>query len=124
MPHWKSMMTLEYLYAFDLKGKDVTLTIERVTAGELKGTDGKKSKKPLVYFAEGKDKRPLAFNSTNCKITAALYGNDTAGWIGKRITIYPTTCEAFGQTVDCVRVRPKIPTGAPEPSDNDGGSPA
>lgn len=122
MPHWKSMMDRDYIYAFDLQGKDVTVTIDRVTAGELTSAGGRKAKKPLCYF-QGKTK-PLAMNSTNCKTVAALYGNDCALWAGKRVTIYPTTCTMGAETVDCIRVRPVIPNGAkqPEPSDNDGGA--
>lgn len=118
------MMDKSYLYAFDLQGKDVTLTIEKVTAGELTALGGRKSKKPLCYFAEGKDKRPLALNATNCKTIAALYGNDVAEWIGKRITIYPTTTTMGAESgVECIRVRPQVPTGKAAPvaaSDNDG----
>jgi hypothetical protein len=106
------MMERDYLFAFDLQGKDCTLTIERVTGGEIKGTGGKKSKKPLCYFKEGRDKRPLGLNSTNCKAIAAMYGNDTANWAGKRITIYPTTTNFGGETVDCIRVRPGIPNSS------------
>lgn len=108
MPHWKSMMDKEFLYAFDLKGRDVTLTIARVTAGELKNGN-KKSKKPLCYFVEPKDKRPLALNATNCKTIAKMYGNDTDEWRGKRVTLYPTTTEMAGETVECIRVRPRVP---------------
>lgn len=104
------MMDRDYLFAFDLQGKDCTVTIERVTGGEIKGTGGKKSKKPLCYFKESRDQRPLGLNSTNCKTIAAMYGNDTAGWIGKRITIYPTTTSFGSETVDCIRVRPGVPS--------------
>lgn len=118
------MTDREYLFAFDLQSKDVTLTIEKVTAGELTALGGRKTKKPLCFFVEGRTKKPLALNSTNCKVIAALYGNDTDLWVGKRITIYPTTTTMAGDTVECIRVRPTVPTGkpaaAPEPSDNDG----
>lgn len=120
MPHWKSMMDKEFLYAFDLKGRDVTLTIAQVTAGKLK--NGKKeSKKPLCFFVEPRDKRPLALNATNCKTIAKLYGNDTDEWKGKRVTLYPTTTEMAGETVECIRVRPRAPgdkeqTGTIEPA--------
>lgn len=102
-------MDREYLFAFDLQGRDVTLTIERVTAGELTALGGRKSKKPLCHFREGKEKKPLALNSTNCKAIAALYGNDCDAWIGKRITLYPTQTQMAGETVDCIRVRPSVP---------------
>lgn len=108
MPHWKSMMDREWLFAFDLQGREVVVTIGEVKAGTLIGEGGRKSKKPVVRFT-GKDK-PLALNSTNAKTIAAMYGNDTDAWIGKRITIYPTTTEMGGQTVECIRVRPQVPS--------------
>lgn len=109
MPHWKSMTERDYLFAFDLQGKDVTLTIDRVVGGEIKGTGGKKSKKPLCYFREGQSGKPLGLNATNCKTIAAMYGNDTDNWIGKRITIFPTVTQFGGEEVECIRVRPRIP---------------
>lgn len=120
------MMDRDFIFAFDLQGKDQNVVIEKVTAGELTSTGGRKSKKPLCYF-RGK-KKPLALNSTNCKVIAKLYGNDTADWAGKGITLYPTQTEMAGETVDCIRVRPNAPTSTPapsqpeppEPSDNDG----
>lgn len=107
--HWKSLMDREFMYAFDLQGKDVTVTIDRIVGGELTGPGGKKSKKPLCYFRESKSGKPLALNATNCKAISAMYGNDTDGWIGKRITVYPTTTQMGGDTVDCIRVRPGVP---------------
>lgn len=109
MPHWKSMMDRDLLFAFDLGGKDVTLTIEKVTGGELTGSGGKKSKKPLCYFVESKTGKPLALNSTNCKTIAGMYGHDTDEWIGKRVTLFPTTTQFGSEQMDCIRVRPTVP---------------
>ena len=109
MPHYKSFFDREYLYAFDLKGRDVTLTIERVVGGELTALGGRKSKKPLCYFREGREKKPLALNATNCRTIAALYSADTDNWLGKRITLYPTTTSMAGETCECIRVRPTVP---------------
>lgn len=109
MPHWKSMMDRDYIFAFDLNGRDVVVTIARVEAGELMGASGRKAKKPIVFF-EGKEKG-LALNATNSKAIAGMYGNYTEKWIGKRITIYPTTTTMGADTVECIRVRPTIPKG-------------
>jgi hypothetical protein len=111
MAHWKSLMDRDFIFAFDLNGKDVTLTIDRVTGGELTGPGGKKSKKPLCYFRETKSGKPLALNATNCKTIAAMYGNETDAWAGKRVTLFPTQTQMGGETVDCIRVRPKVPAG-------------
>lgn len=112
------MMDRDLLFAFDLGGQDKTLTIDRVTGGELTGPGGKKSKKPLCHFRNVP--KPLGLNATNCKTIAAMYGNDTDGWAGKRITLYPTTTQMGGETVECIRVRPRVP---PAPSAK-GGKPA
>lgn len=99
-------MDHKYLHACDLAGRDVTVTIARVTKGTLKSKEGETTK-PLIFF-EGKEK-PLGANTTNCRTIAKLYGNDTTNWVGKRITLYPTETDAFGETVDCIRVRGRVP---------------
>lgn len=104
MADFRTMYDAQCLFAFHLQGKEVTVKIAKVDAGELIGDKGKKSKKPMVYF-EGKD-LPLGLNKTNGKTISAMYGNDTSAWIGKHITIYPTTTKFGGETVDCIRVRP------------------
>lgn len=123
MAHWKSMMDRDFIFAFDLNGKDVTVTIAKVTAGQLTGEGGRKSKKPIAFF-EGKEKG-MALNATNCKTIAAMYGNDVERWIGKRVTLYPTTTEMGGKTVECIRVRPTPPSNNQrrERENQDGGEP-
>lgn len=101
----------EHFYAYDLEGRERTLEIARVVAGELTGEKNRKSKKPMVSFV-GEPKK-LALNKTNGKIIAKLYGKDTEAWVGESITIYPTTTEFGGETVDCIRVRPERPSGGP-----------
>ena len=123
MTDWRSMMDKEYLFAFDLQGRDVTVTIDRVKAGELVGEKGRKTKKPVVWFV-GKEK-PLAINMTNGRTIASMYGNNVEDWIGKRITIYPTQTEFGGKTCDCIRIRPTVPavkaaTGAAREPGEDG----
>lgn len=112
MPDYRTMFDSDYLYAFHLAGREVTVEIARVTGGEVTGQGGKKSRKPVAYF-KGKDK-PLALNKTNCKTIAAMYGTDVAKWVGKRVTIYPTTTNFGNETVDCIRVKPGIPRGKAE----------
>jgi hypothetical protein len=122
--HWKSMIDRDFIFAFDLNGKDVTVTIARVIGGELTGPGGRKTKKPIMYF-EGKEKG-LALNSTNAKTIAAMYGNYVEKWVGQKITLYPTTTQMGGETMECIRVRPTPPAArasngksAPKPTDDD-----
>ena len=103
----------EYVYAYDLEGKDATVTIERVTGGTLIGTGGKSNKKPVLFFKG--TKKGLALNITNARIIAGLYGGfDSDAWLGKKITLYPTTTTFGSQTVDCIRIRNVIPKGKSE----------
>jgi hypothetical protein len=98
------------LGAWDLRGQDVTVTIERVTKGKIIGEGGRTDVGPLIYF-KGKQ-RPLALNRTNFKTIRTIVGSNLAReWIGKRITLYPTTTKLKGETVDCIRVRPQKPSG-------------
>lgn len=107
----RKLFDKEYLYAYDLEGKDVTVVIESIKGGTLVGTGGKSNKKPVLKF-RGKDK-VLAANITNCRIIAQLYGGfDSEKWVGKSIVLYPTTTTFGSQTVDCIRVRPHIPKTA------------
>jgi hypothetical protein len=108
MAHWKSMFDdKEFLFAFDLGGREVTVTIDKCTAGQIVGEQGRKSKKPMLSFV-GKQKK-LALNKTNGKIIAAMYGNETSAWSGKSIIIYPTTTTFGSETVECIRVKPVVP---------------
>lgn len=104
----RSMFDKAFLYHFDLQGKDVTVVIAKVTQGKVMGTDGKAQKKPVVYF-KGKEKG-LALNITNVRTIGSIYGTFEADkWIGKPITLFPTTTSMAGRTVECIRVRPNKP---------------
>lgn len=105
---YRSMFDSEYIGAWDLEGRDVTVTIEKVEAGELTTQGGRKARKPIVHFV-GK-KKGFALNKTNAKIIASLYGKDTKEWIGREITVYPTQTSFGSEQVDCIRVRPMVPT--------------
>ena len=107
MPDYRTMYDSDYIASWDLDGDDHTLEIERVVAGEVQNKDGKE-KKPIVYF-KGR-KKGLVLNKTNGKIIAAICGSpNTDQWNGKSITLFATTTTAFGDTVECVRVRPTAP---------------
>ena len=105
------MFPSDYVAAEDLRGRDVNVVINDVELATLRTNDGK-SKKFLIRF-KGKDK-PLVLNKTNARTIAGLHGTRAEDWVGKPITIYPTTCEAFGETTTCIRIRDRVP-GAPQP---------
>ncbi|MEM9194840.1 MAG: hypothetical protein AAGF12_37020 [Myxococcota bacterium] len=113
MTHFREFFDSEYAGVWDLGGRDRIVTIRRVRAGQVGGHQGKqKSKKAILTLAE-LDK-PMACNVTNAQTIAGMYGSDTREWVGKRITLYPTTTKFGKDTVECIRVRPSIPKGKPE----------
>ncbi len=112
MTDFRTFFDKEWLFAYDLNGKDVTVTIEKVVGGEVIGEGGKKSKKPIVSFVGAKKR--LALNVTNGTTIASLYGKDVSAWKGKRITLYPTTTKFGSETRECIRVRPKVPGTGPD----------
>jgi len=101
--HWRLMYPSEYLNAADLHEKEIAAIIERVAIEEVPGADGTKKAKPVVHFKGGKKRLPLP--KCCAKVIAAAHGKDTDNWVGKKIVLYPTTCMAFGQEVECVRVK-------------------
>lgn len=112
----RKMYEKDFLYAYDLENRDVTVTIARVVAGTLTGTGGKSTKKPVLYFegrkGEPPPKKGLGLCITNARTIAALYGGfDSEMWVGKKITLYATTTQFGPNTVDCIRIRNKIPEG-------------
>lgn len=100
--------TSTYLETAALEGKEITVTISgvRAPAKDDKGLDGRPlSPQSLIISYQGAQKEHIACRTVQKQIRR-LYGNDTAGWIGKEITLYPTTCRAFGDpNTPCIRVK-------------------
>jgi len=101
----------KYLKHLDLKDSSLTVTIREVAEEEV-GQGNDTEPKAVLYFS-GKEKG-FVLNSTNIDSIADVHGDETAGWLGRQIELYPTKCQFGGKTVDCIRVR--IPQGsAPAP---------
>jgi|SRR6267154_3092446 len=106
---FRTLFDRDYIGAFDLQGRDITVTISKVVGGELTAMGGRKSRKPILYFA-GKE-RGMIMNKTNSKTVAALYGNFVEGWVNKRVTIFVgmTRDPSTGGECECLRIRPVAP---------------
>lgn len=100
-----------YLEAGDLNGKDVSVEIESVEGKHAgKGKDGQPINKPLLKFKGAKKGLILCKTSARVIRDKLGYGNDMDGWIGRKITLFPDKCDAFGQKdVPCIRIRPYPP---------------
>ena len=106
---YRTMFDKDFIGAWSLpEGKDVTVTITKVTGGQLTGVGGRKTRKPVIYM-QGTDKG-MALNATNSKTIAAMYGNYVEEWAGKRITLFKTMTTFGSEQMECIRIRPRIPT--------------
>lgn len=106
--HWKKLTNPNYLgsYAFD-PGEEKIVTIEYVEQEGVIGQDGKES---LCIVAHLKDEKPLVLNKTNCKAISKLLGTPyIEEWAGARITLAVQRVKAFGEEVEAIRVKPKLP---------------
>jgi hypothetical protein len=88
-----------------LKAEDVPrekkFRIKNTTA-EFIGGDNKEEKL-VVWFTN--DPRGLVLNKTNNRTIRGAFGDDTAGWPGKIIAIFPTMADFRGTMKPALRVR-------------------
>lgn len=113
MTDYRSLYDKEWIGSWDLGDGDVTVQIKKVVGGSLTSVGGRKTKKPVVFMAH--TEKGLALNATNGKTIASLYGTHVEKWVGKCITLYKSTTRAPDGSgdVDCVRIRPTVPTEKP-----------
>lgn len=115
MTDYRSFYDSDYIGAWDLETGDRTVTIKEVKRGELVNEKGKKNSKAIIFFQGAK--KGFAAGKASTNVIASLYGNRVEDWIGKRITLYVTEVDAYGKTVQAIRVRPRIPpAAAPRPA--------
>lgn len=93
-----------------LKAQDVTdaggemeLTIFDVEIKEFDGDSGAKESKPIIVFAE--DNKRMVLNKTNANRLAEMFGNDTDGWLKKKVILHVEQTDFQGKTVPSVRVK-------------------
>ena len=109
------MFPSDYLSEADLKGKEVTLTIAGVVSEELRAKDNSQSDCWIMTF-EGTPKK-FVVKPTNADLIIKATGiEEFTELAGHRITLYPTTCFAFGDpNTPCIRVKSKTNTSKPVP---------
>ena len=96
----------QYLKAADLGGRAVQARINNVTAEDF--DEGQK----LCLHFDGKE-QGMVLNKTNTGIILAAYGDETDGWAGKIVEIYPDKVPFGGKLVDALRVRIPVAPAAP-----------
>lgn len=90
-------------------GEDRIYTIEGIREEVLINEKTKTQNiKPVVYFVETDLK--LALNNANIKTIEKIYNETRADkLVGKKIQLFRTTTNAFGEVKPCVRIRPFVP---------------
>lgn len=91
-----------FLKSGEFKGREATLTIADIDLEELEDRKGKRLK-CILTFKE--TKKQLVLNRTNGETLKGMFGRKANAWVGKRITFYPATVEAFGAPTLAIRVR-------------------
>lgn len=110
-----------FLKADALKGHKITFTIADMDVQELEGESGKKAAKVIVTFAKPQSpalaKLPLelVLPKTNGECFRRMFGNNPHQWVGKRVTLFPSTTKFGRDTVDCIRIwgSPDLPEDMP-----------
>lgn len=92
--------------------REVTLTIERVSKGEMVGNKGKKSFKPALHWKErakdGSIIKPLGCCVENCEALVQVTGSiDPKDWVGKCVTIFVKMIDMRGEgRRPAIRIKP------------------
>lgn len=104
--HWKRLINPDYIGAYALnEGEDLTVKIDYVQVEEITGTGGKKEHCTVAHLV---NEKPMILNVTNSKTIAKLYGPYIEDWQGQLITLFASTTRLAGETVECLRIRPKV----------------
>jgi hypothetical protein len=98
------MFESRFIRPKDLDGREWTLTIAQVRSEELPSRFGPERLKWILAFAGAK--KGLVLNVTNARCLAAMWGDESDGWVGKRVTLYPTEFE--GKSAIRVRGSPDL----------------
>jgi len=105
LTHWKVQFNYEYMGSYSLSdGKDVIMTIKQTKKEQVIGTNGKKEDCFVCYFEESD--KPMILNRTNCKTIEKIYKQPyIEDWPGLRVVIGIDKVNAFGETVEALRIR-------------------
>ena len=95
-----------YLKPSDLSDTDLIITITKVIVEDL-GRGDHKEEKGVIYAKE--ITKGFVLNKVNALTIAKMYGDQTSGWIGKRIALYTTEVSFQGTPMLGIRVRMRPP---------------
>lgn len=94
----------KYLKVDDVSGNGEEFIIKEVTkVGFENQESGLTEVKPVIWFTN--TDKGFICNKTNWKRLVKLFGDDSDGWTAKAVTLRLESVEAFGETVDSIRVK-------------------
>lgn len=101
---YETLFPGRFIKSADFKGKDVTLTILAIRAEDIED-------KPKAIMTFENTKKAMVLNRTNAEALKLMFGRDTDGWIGHKVTFFPATIkDPFSdEMITAIRVR-----GSPE----------
>ncbi len=110
--HWKKLENPDYLGAYALHpGQDLVVQIASVKQEEVYNPSNSKKEICAVAHFSNRDVKPMILNVTNCKMISKIYDTPyIEDWAGKYISIYIAKVKAFGEVVEALRIRNRIPT--------------
>lgn len=100
---WDELFPNRFLKAGLMKGRDVTLTIKAIDLEKLPDDKGVEKVHGIMTFE--KTEKQWQINKTCGLALKAMFGSDLSKWIGRRVTLFPTTDKFGGETVEAIRVR-------------------
>ncbi|HTO86067.1 MAG TPA: hypothetical protein VMR54_00870 [Thermoanaerobaculia bacterium] len=101
--NWKLMFKGDYLAAIEFGTKVFNAEIKEVRLCKLEGEDGRQKDKGVVFF-KGQDKG-WVLCKTNAMCLAAMFGQDTTEWVGKRVTLFAKMVQVGKQMQPGIRVK-------------------
>lgn len=112
LTHWKKLENPDYLGAYALTpNQDLIVQIKSVGQEEVYNPSNNKKETCTVARFIDNSIKPMILNVTNCKTISKLYDTPyIEEWTGKYISIYIAKVKAFGDVVEALRIRNKIPT--------------
>lgn len=110
--HWKKLENPDYLGAYALMpNQDFVVQIKSVGQEEVYNPSGNKKETCTVAHFTDPNVKPMILNVTNCKTITKLYDTPyIEEWVGKYIAVYIAKVKAFGEVVEALRIRNKVPT--------------
>lgn len=92
---WEQRFKGEYLSTIELGDRQPTFTITKISTTRLDDEKKKREVDKAVMFFKEVD-RGWMYSKTAGHCLAKMFGEDDAGWIGKRITLYADEDVYFG----------------------------